>query len=123
MYDHWISLTAAALGKIVRLDAPTLLYRQHEDNYYGAFRYSPGNFLNKLRQGRKRLRERFEQNVRQAAAFGRRYGAALPPRDREMLERLAQWDALGFWGRRKLLWKYRILKSGLLRNLGVFFVV
>jgi glycosyltransferase involved in cell wall biosynthesis len=122
MHDHWISLTASALGHIVYLDSPTLLYRQHDDNIYGAFHYSSGALLGKLCRGPRKLRERFEQNIRQAAAFGKRFGAALPPRDREMLERLAEWDRLGFWARRKVLWKYRIFKCGLLRNLGVFFI-
>lgn len=36
MYDWWISLCAAAFGKIGFIDAPMLLYRQHNDNRVGA---------------------------------------------------------------------------------------
>lgn len=123
MHDHWITLAAAAMGRIGFLDVPTLYYRQHSANVYGACRYSVSSFLKKLRQGRRKLQERFEQNVLQAAAFGRRYAGRLNAEDKEMCSALAEWPKLGFRARRRLLWKYRIFKSGLLRNIGTFLFV
>lgn len=35
MHDWWIALIAAAFGKIVYLNEPTILYRQHGDNVVG----------------------------------------------------------------------------------------
>lgn len=35
MHDHWISLLAAYYGKIIHLDEPLMLYRQHSDNVTG----------------------------------------------------------------------------------------
>ncbi|MBO4631988.1 MAG: glycosyltransferase family 2 protein [Lentisphaeria bacterium] len=123
MHDHWITLAAAAMGRIGFLDVPTLYYRQHSANVYGACQYSVSSFLKKLRQGRRKLQERFEQNVLQAAAFGRRYAGRLSAEDKEMCSALAEWPKLGFWARRRLLWKYRIFKSGLLRNIGTFLFI
>ena len=123
MHDHWITLAAAAMGRIGFLDVPTLYYRQHSANVYGACRYSVSSFLKKLRQGRRKLQERFEQNVFQAAAFGRRYAGRLSAEDKEMCSALSEWPKLGFWARRRLLWKYRIFKSGLLRNIGTFLFI
>lgn len=123
MHDHWTALAASAMGRIGFLDRPTLYYRQHADNVYGAFRYSAGAFLRKLLRGRRKLRERFGQNMTQAAAFGRRYAGRLSPADRAMCGELAQWPQLGFWARRRLLWKYRIFKSGFWRNVGTFLFI
>ncbi|MHC5268655.1 glycosyltransferase family 2 protein [Enterococcus sp. LJL98] len=36
MHDWWIALVAAAFGKVVLLDMPTILYRQHGNNEVGA---------------------------------------------------------------------------------------
>ena len=123
MHDHWLALVAAAMGRIGFLDEPTLLYRQHKNNVYGASNYSLRVFLHRLTQGRKKLRQRFTQNIDQAAAFGRRYAGRLSPDDRAMCGALAMWAELGFWGRRRVLLKYRIFKSGLWRNIGTFLFI
>jgi glycosyltransferase involved in cell wall biosynthesis len=47
MYDWWISLCAAAFGKIGFIKTPTLLYRQHNDNRVGAKEFR--GMLNPLR--------------------------------------------------------------------------
>lgn len=123
MHDHWLALAAAAFGHIAYLDRPTLYYRQHGDNVFGATSYSLPAFWRRLKLGRKKIRERFDQNIAQAVAFGQRYGARLSPEDRELFTALTGWTALGFWGRRHLLWKHRLRKSGLLRNLGMYLTV
>ena len=44
MHDWWLALVAAALGKIVFIEEPTVLYRQHSQNVIGANDFfSPGN--------------------------------------------------------------------------------
>lgn len=122
MHDHWISLVAASFGKIRFIERPTLYYRQHGGNVFGASSYSLAFFFRRLKQGRGKIRERFEQNITQAAVFGQKYGGILNEHDRELCTALAQWPQLGFWGKRKLLWKYHLRKSGFLRNLGVFLI-
>ena len=123
MHDHWIALAAAAFGRIRYLEKPTLYYRQHGDNVLGATNYSLFVFLRRLKLGREKIRERFLRNIVQATTFGQRFETKLPPREREMFAALEKWRALGFWGRRKLLWKYRLRKSGFLRNLGMYLTV
>lgn len=123
MHDHWLSLVASAFGKIGFVDKALLYYRQHENNVYGASSYSRPTFFYKLKLGPKKLSERFAQNIIQGAAFGRRYADRLSKENLELCKALSAWRELGFWGRRRVLWKYRILKSGILRNLGAFFFV
>ena len=44
MHDPWLSLLAAAFGHLIFINKPTILYRQHNDNYYGAFKYNSGYY-------------------------------------------------------------------------------
>lgn len=123
MHDHWLTLVAAAMGKFGFLAEPTVSYRQHTDNFYGAASYSVPAFVRKLSFGREKIRRRFQQNIDQAVEFGRRYAASLSKKDAEMLEDLKSFRTLGFWGRRKVLWKHGMWKSGVLRNIGTFLFI
>ena len=123
MHDHWLTLAAASMGRIVFLDEPTMYYRQHSSNVYGASNYSLPTFLHRLKQGRKKIRERFQQNIDQAVAFGNRYGGRLNENDRKMIEALKTFQTLGAWSRRKTLWKYGIWKSGFWRNIGTILFI
>lgn len=120
MHDHWLTLVAATMGRFGFLDIPTVSYRQHPDNVYGAFRYTLPAFLRKLKLGRERIRTRFQQNIDQASEFGVRYAGSLNKRDSEMLAELKTFQSRGFWGRRRILWKYGIKKSGTWRNIGMY---
>ncbi|MCQ2379658.1 MAG: glycosyltransferase family 2 protein [Victivallaceae bacterium] len=123
MHDHWLTLVAAAFGKIGFLDRPTLYYRQHGGNYYGAVHYSPLSLLKKTTMGRRQIKYRFEADIRQAVAFGERYGERLSEHDREMISSLKTWDDCSFWRKRRILIKYGIMKSGFWRNAGMFLLV
>ena len=120
MHDHWLTLVAATMGKFGFLDIPTVFYRQHGDNVYGAFQYTLPAFLRKLKLGREKIRTRFQQNIDQAVEFGIRYAGSLNKQDAEMLDALKTFQSRGFWGRRRILWKYGIRKSGVWRNIGMY---
>lgn len=120
MHDHWLTLVAATMGKIGYLAKPTIYYRQHSNNVYGASYYSFSTFWHKLNQGREKIRKRFLQNIDQAVEFGGRYAGSLSKKDLNMLEELKTFQSLGPWARRRVLWKYGIWKSGFWRNIGTF---
>lgn len=123
MHDHWVSLVAAAFGKIIFLDEPTILYRQHASNYYGASNYGWGHFFRRYRQGVGTARARLNTYVDQAITFYDRYAQFLPPQHRQMLEDISRWPELSWLGRRRVLLKHKILKTGFRRNLGMFLIV
>ena len=123
MHDHWLTLVAATMGKFGFLAEPTVSYRQHTDNFYGAANYSIPAFVRKLSYGREKIRRRFQQNIDQAVEFGRRYAGSLDKKDSDMLEDLRSFQTLGFWSRRRLLWKHGMWKSGILRNIGTFLFI
>ncbi len=123
MHDHWLALVAAAFGRIVYLPEPTLLYRQHEKNVFGARRVSPGYFLNLLIRGRRLVRERLSADFHQAEMFLERYGDELSARERDTLQACARIPEAGFFRKRYLLLRYGIGKQGMLRTLGLFLLV
>ena len=47
-HDHWVALHAAKYGTIDFIDVPTMLYRQHTQNYSGAHRFGIGYSIERL---------------------------------------------------------------------------
>lgn len=123
MHDHWMTLVAERFGRIAYLDEPTLLYRQHGGNVYGATAYGIGSFMKRLAGGRAKIRARFQQNIDQGTAFLERYRDELDPETVELLEQASEFRRMGFWARRKFLLKYGVLKTGFWRNAGMFALI
>lgn len=48
MHDHWIAVNAAKSGRIEFLAEPTVIYRQHTNNFEGGRRFGVGYALKKL---------------------------------------------------------------------------
>lgn len=74
MHDWWLALCAAALGEILYLPEPTVLYRQHQRNAIGS-RGWPRALRAGLRRPYAWWREsetRFAEAVHQACELGRR---------------------------------------------------
>ena len=123
MHDHWLALIAAAFGKIVFLNDASVLYRQHSNNIFGASKYGMGYAFRKLRMGKKGLRKIFYRNVEQAAAFLETFYSRIPPEQIEMLQDFVSLKNLsGIRACNKLI-KHRIFKSGIMRNIGMFYIL
>ncbi len=123
MDDNWISLTAAAFGRIAYLNQTTVLYRQHDCNIFGASCYSIPSLIKKIHDGRKKLMLRWNLNVRQAQAFLECKKKRLEPKQIQMLELFSDIKHAGFLKRRYILYRYGIWKTGIIRNLGMLLVI
>ena len=123
MHDHWISLTAAAFGKIIYLDEPTILYRQHIRNVFGASQYGLRYFYHLFSKGLNAARRRFYQNVEQARLFLEHFEGQLSAADAEVLLAFSSLQECSWTKRRRILWRYKILKTGICRNIGMFLIV
>jgi glycosyltransferase involved in cell wall biosynthesis len=123
MHDHWISLVAAAFGKIIYLNEPTLHYRQHENNFYGASPYGWRYFYKKYRTGVDNIKERLYQNITHGKAFLDSYREILSPEQIEMLEAFSKLREKSWLEKRRILIKYKIFKSGWCRNLGTLLII
>jgi glycosyltransferase involved in cell wall biosynthesis len=85
MHDNWVALLAAAFGASVAVSAPTVLYRQHDNNVLGA-----GEAQNQIQMPRLRShcnrRKRWKLLERQAQGILRVHGAELPSSKRKTIE-------------------------------------
>ena len=123
MHDHWLALTAAAFGRIIYLDTPTMMYRQHAQNVFGASKYGIKYLIKKFLEGKLKTKARFHQNVVQAEAFLARFDSKLDEKDAVLLAdfcRLEQCSSLECY---RILIKNRIFKNGICRNIGMFLIL
>lgn len=125
-HDWWIALVAAAVGHIVALADPTVLYRRHDSNVTTV----TAGHLGTARQALQRLagapsrtatiKHWVVATARQAEAFLGRFEDRLEPRDVERLRDLASLPNRGTWGRKLGILKHHTLpERGVVRNLGL----
>ena len=123
MHDHWMALIGATIGNIIFLNEPTLLYRQHEKNYFGAPGYGWNYFFNKFFGGIKKARMRFYENVEQSRCFLESFKSQLCDKDVQLMRDFSSLESYSWFKRRKILLIHKIFKTGLRRNIGMFLIV
>lgn len=120
-HDAWIGLIAASFGKIGYLNEATMLYRQHGDNVVGNLNFL-AYFKDRLTSIKKQ-KNSLLASQRQAAEFVRIYGKKMELEKRIIIGRFANLHNEGFVRKRYLILRYRYLKSGLVRNLGLMIII
>lgn len=114
MHDWWLALVAAALGIIVFVPEPTVLYRQHSKNVVGARRFYSGKNLGRVLR-LKEIDNDIAKALAQAFALNERLNAL--GQKNEDLARLLQGMFSGGIGALKAVREKKIAKQGSLRNL------
>ncbi len=120
-HDWWIALIAASYGKIGFVKEGTLLYRQHGGNVVGDVgftAYVKNRILELSRQ-----REALEALYLQAEEFLELYGDTLSEHNKEIISNFARLPEKSFLERRITLLHYGFLKTGLIRNIGLFIII
>lgn len=126
MHDWWLGLVASKFGKIGFVDEPLIKYRQHGANSIGAKGF---NYLSvlvkfyKIFYKNELYLKHLKINIEQAKAFLEIYRKSLDDETIEMLEEFSNLESKSFWQKRKILLKYKLLKQGFLRNLGLLFKI
>ncbi|MGH9886393.1 MAG: glycosyltransferase family 2 protein, partial [bacterium] len=127
LHDWWCACTAVALGRMIAVREPTVLYRQHGSNAVGAHAWSislsqlPRAIFGGLANASE-LREGIELTAAQARAFLDRYGSRLTEGDRRFLAAYSAIPRRGFLRRKVDLLRFRTLPEyGVLRTLGLLF--
>ena len=115
MHDWWIGLVASQFGKIGYIDEATIKYRQHSSNTIGAKGFDI-NFVLKSISKKVSL----GGNISQAKTFLEKYKDELDVETIKMLEDFTTLQQKSWWQKRAILWKYRLLKQGFIRNAGLF---
>ena len=121
MHDHWLSLVASCFGRIDYLPVPTLLYRQHAANQVGAKRWNLAYAAQLLFQ-LPTIRLMMERNRIQAQAFYDGYFLLLSKRDKALLISFVQMPERGRLQKRRDIFRYDFLYTGVLRNIGWLFL-
>lgn len=107
MHDWWMGLIASAFGKIIFLDFPTILYRQHGDNEVGAINiHSPAYIIRTIKKARDPNRGP-NLSALQAEKFECCFGDMLTPEQREMVHTFAHLLETGRPQRLRSRLKYR----------------
>ena len=99
MHDWWIGLLAAAFGKLVYLNQPTIQYRQHGDNVVGSSKKNTlGHVLYRLTH-LKPERKRAREAINIIYEFNREYPGQLQGVDQRYVQeyaRLKQRSSVGY---------------------------
>ena len=115
MHDWYLALVAAACGRLVYLDQPTQLYRQHADNVLGARTLS--------KRMKKWLRphhlfatywELIQKSQQQAIHL---LDLPLQTKDRQLVTDFVQLMTYPFWERIKLLYRHGLRKNRVFHTL------
>lgn len=120
-HDGWLGLMAASFGKISFISEPTLYYRQHEANVVGnrGFLMYVLDRIGNIKKQKKAL----EALQIQAKEFAELYRDYLDDKKLELILRFSNLSKEGFLRRRLIIIKYGYLKSGIVRNIGLFIIV
>lgn len=126
MHDWWIGLIASCFGKISYLEESTIKYRQHGKNTIGAKEFQ----VNILRHALSLIKSLIlkdikylngmQINILQAKTFLEKYKDELDVETIKMLEDFINLEQQSWCQKRAILWKYKLLKQGFIRNMGFF---
>lgn len=116
MHDWWIGLVASAFGKIGFIEESTMKYRQHAKNDTGAKNYNYKLIINKL----KKFGDiNINKNIYQGREFLKEYRGLLDEKSKIMLDDFSTIKEKPYLKRVNIILKYRLLKYGMIRNIGL----
>jgi glycosyltransferase involved in cell wall biosynthesis len=116
MHDWWLALVAAAVGRIIFIDQPTVLYRQHKTNLIGA-----GGFFTLRNMKRlldiNNMNKELAATLKQAAALNnilaKKNDCTIPAWLPDLLEEIMQNRLQAV----KATARYGVKKQGFIRNI------
>lgn len=122
MHDWWVGLIASAFGKIVYLDKPTLLYRQHTANVVGSTGFSAQTVMDKAAAAEKQ-KQALLDTQKQAEYFYRQFKDEMLDEIKLIVYKFATLHNVNCICRRVCIIKYHFWKSGMIRNIGVMLLI
>ena len=123
MHDCWMTLVAAAFGKIEFSSLGTILYRQHGSNYTDTPQWNMRHILRgALSTFAGKNAKVLTSRIEQARAFLSRFADELTPEQYETTAVMANLLSTNRWLRWWTLLHHGLLANGVSRNLGLFVV-
>lgn len=117
MHDWWLALVAATFGKVIYLDEPMILYRQHGKNSVGAKKWGMSRILHKIKSPDE-IRASILSSTSQARALLDRYNSVMSAEQRDIVEAYANLPYVSRLERIRSVLRYRFYKHGAIRSLG-----
>lgn len=118
MHDHWFALIAAAFGKIVFVEKPTILYRQHGNNVAGVNRRNLFENIKYKIFCSKKIHEDLVMHYRQAHEFLKIYANELKDEQIKMLEEYSNFEDKSIFEKFFILKKYSMNKENPIKFIG-----
>jgi glycosyltransferase involved in cell wall biosynthesis len=120
-HDWWIAILTTCFGEIGYLKEGTLLYRQHEKNVVGnqSFSSYAWNRLASLKKQKKILVDTKNQGF----DFYKIYQKQLQVQQKKILIEFSTLDKMNWIMKRYKIIKYGFVKTGLVRNIGLLFII
>jgi len=116
MHDWWLGLLASCFGRITYIDRPLVLYRQHGENQMGS-KSGKEQYAERIRN-QDAVRENYRKMFAQAQLFLKLYGNEMSLEQREILEHFIKLPEKNRAEKIYTIWKYKLMKSTLIRTLG-----
>lgn len=118
MHDWWFGLVATEFGKIDFIEDATIKYRQHSSNDTGAKEFNLINIVKKTIA--LFLNDKlYEKHCKQAREFLHVYNDTLSRDTKDILEAFGDIATKPFWQRKQIAIRYKLLKQGYIRNIGL----
>jgi len=123
MHDWWLSLTAAAFGKITSIDEPTVLYRQHSDNSLGAKRARSAKYVRYVLTHIEIMAEKINNSYKQAGSFLKMFSDKLTEKQKELVAAHAAMPMRSKAGKLRTMLRYNTFMYGAARKTGQVIVL
>ncbi len=121
MHDWWLALVAVLFGKLVCVQEPTMLYRQHESNQVGAKASYGIAFVKRKLATLDKVRENYNATYTQAKSLLDRYDGVLGERQKEIIEIYCKIPRMNKFKKIRTMQKYGFKKCTRLRVVGQYF--
>ena len=121
VHDWWLALICSHFGRISYVDEPMLLYRQHGGNMIGGSSF--GDYFKSRIGAIEKQREALRKTFSQGEAFVCLFGEQMSEEQLDIAKKFAGLAQTGWLKRRHHMLKYGFMKSGLSRNIGLFFLI
>lgn len=116
MHDWWLAILAAACGRVVFLNEPTIEYRQHNSNTVGAQNVRSLSFLWSWITARK-MKKSMTLCLQQARSLYEAYQDFLPADAKETLAAFLSTEKKNIFARNYIYAKYKLYKYGFTRRM------
>ena len=123
MHDWWLALVAILFGKLVCLEEPTMLYRQHTDNQVGAKASYGIAYIKRKLSTLGEVRKNYNATYVQAEALLECYGGQLNKNQKEILQEYCKMQNMKKLKKIRTMRKYGFKKCTRLRVLGQYFLM